>query len=136
MRLRNQGKTGGLPWVRVSFVEMPENAAEKEEFIAYWRGKVDHVDIQKYVKPDLVFDQELLKKHKQFKCVDPWRRLSVRANGDILPCCAFSGELLRLGNIRSMTIEQAWRSPKMQEIREGIIHDSSPVCSICQRGIY
>ena len=48
--------------------------------------------------------------------------LSVAANGDIVPCCsALKGgnELLEvLGNIKDMTIEQAWHSPRMKVLRE------------------
>lgn len=133
MQLRNKHHKSRWPWVRVSFIEMPQNAAEKDEFIGFWRDKVDHVDIQKFMEPDFVMNQSVLKKNKRFNCLDPWRRLAVRANGNILPCCAFSGELLKLGNIKDMTIEEAWRSKKLQGIRDGIANDTLNICQICQR---
>ena len=133
MRLRHAHKKGSLPWVRVSFVEMAQNVAEKDDFINFWRDKVDQVDIQQFSMPDFIIDRAVLKNNKRHSCLDPWRRLAIRASGDILPCCAFRGELLKLGNICSMTLEEAWRSRKMQEIRKGITNDSLEACSVCQR---
>jgi radical SAM protein with 4Fe4S-binding SPASM domain len=136
MEMRGPRTTGRLPWVRVSFIEMKENASEKNDFIAYWKDRVDHVDIQKYVKPDLAMNAEVLKRPRLYCCIEPWRRLAVRANGDILPCCAFIGDILRLGNIATMTIEEAWHSPHLKKVRDAILEDTLGACAVCQRGIY
>lgn len=133
IQLREQVKNGGLPWIRVSFVDMPQNAAEKADFINYWRDKADHIDIQKYWKPDIAVDQEVMKRPKRHICLDPWRRLAIRASGDILPCCTFRGEMLRLGNIRDVTLEEVWRSASIRAIRDGITKNSLDVCAVCQR---
>jgi radical SAM protein with 4Fe4S-binding SPASM domain len=133
LELRNKKSSEPLPWVRVSFVVMNENVHEKDDFIRFWSGKVDHVDIQKYMTPTLSMDPKILKKQKQFECFEPWRRLAVRANGKILPCCVFRGELLDLGNIQETSLEMVWKSEKLEKIRSAILKDSLGVCAICQR---
>jgi radical SAM protein with 4Fe4S-binding SPASM domain len=115
---------------------MAENASEKSDFVEFWQDKVDQVDIQKYVKPDLAIVPDVLKRSRPYSCIEPWRRLAVRANGDILPCCAFIGEALKLGNIATMTIEEAWKSRRLQKVRDDILKDALGVCAVCQRGIY
>jgi propionyl-CoA carboxylase beta chain len=43
-------------------------------------------------------------------------------DGEILPCCKLAGKKLALGHIDTMTLQQAWKSPKMQHLR--LIHSS------------
>jgi hypothetical protein len=39
-----------LPVVRVSFLEIPSNAHEREAFIGQWEGKADLIEVQRYIK--------------------------------------------------------------------------------------
>lgn len=123
-----------LPIVRVSFVDMQENSVEKEKFVEYWKDKVDFVDVQIYdnynCSPTLQFDRS---KPKKWDCKSPWARLSVLANGDILPCCNFYGRNIPVGNINTHTIKEAWQSKKLMDIRSGILGDDFDNCSVCQR---
>ena len=72
-------------------------------------------------------------KEKKWECYSPWARLSILSNGSILPCCSFFGINIPVGNIRDMTIEEAWNSQRLQEIRDGVANDSDANCSICMR---
>ena len=123
-----------LPIVRVSFVKMNVNTAEEEKFVEFWRDKVEIIDVQLY--DDFNFDvtrpvDKSLK--KKWNCRSPWHRMSVLANGNILPCCNFYGWNIPIGNVFENSIEEAWNSDKMAGVREGILRDSSNNCSICQR---
>jgi radical SAM protein with 4Fe4S-binding SPASM domain len=123
-----------LPIVRVSFLEMGINRREKEEFISFWRNRVDFVDIQLF--DDFNADPTgpvNLKTPKKWSCRAPWVRMSVLAKGDILPCCNFFGRNIPLGNLAHMTLQQAWESEAMARVRKGILADDLDNCSICQR---
>lgn len=123
-----------LPVVRVSFIDMPENRHEKQAFIDYWQKYVDAIDIQIYQNPVSEAAKINLTATKKFNCVSPFRRLSIRANGDILPCCDdIYGEHLKLGNINNITLEEAWNSDLIKKVRKGVIDDSIHICAACQR---
>ena len=49
-------------------------------------------------------------------------------NESITPCCVSFNKDLTLGNIKHMTIHEAWHSKKMQEIRE--IHKKANITKI------
>lgn len=119
-----------LPVIRVSFVETKENKHEVETFKNFWSDKVDIVDIQILTEFNKSDYKSL--KNKKWSCIEPFRRLSVMANGDILPCCTFFGKNLVIGNIFHMSIKEAWDSQKMRVIRDNLIKNKEPVCLLCQ----
>ena len=128
-KLRN----ASLPIIRVSWVDMDVNRHEKEEFVNYWSGLVDHVDVQNWSDFTDVPVQVDLSVPKSFECRSPWQRLSILANGDVLPCCDFNGRSLVLGNIKSHSLEEIWQGESLAAVRNDLLKDGSPVCSACQR---
>lgn len=119
-----------LPIVRVSFVETDDNKHELENFVDFWKDKVEHIDLQK--KIDYTKNQKNNYSDKDWNCIDPFRRVSVISNGSILPCCSFWGRALIIGNIRNTTIKSAWKSDEMRKIREDLLLDKSLICNACQ----
>ena len=62
-------------------------------------------------------------------CILPFTHLSTRPNGDITPCCR-SRETL--GNIKEMTLEEAWNGEKQQELRRQLLNgEQAPLCYQC-----
>ena len=123
-----------LPIIRVSFVDMEINREEKDNFIEFWRDKVDHIDIQVYDDFNLDITKPCkTNKAKKWECKSPWARLAILSNGDILPCCSFFGRNIPIGNIHDCSIEEAWKSQGMNKIRSGVFNDDLNNCSICQR---
>lgn len=127
-------RNSALPTVRVSIVDMKSNHGEIEEFVAFWGGKVDFIDVQVYddfnIDINAPFD---LSRKKKWDCRSPFARLAVLSNGNILPCCNFFGENIPVGNIHESSIEAVWKSEAIRDVREGILGDSLKNCSICQR---
>ena len=123
-----------LPIVRVSFIDMNVNREEKQGFIDFWGPKVDFIDIQVFddFNVDVTRPYDAAKT-KKWDCGSPWGRLAVLSCGDILPCCSFFGYNVPVGNIKDMSIEEAWNSEALAGIRRGILSDDLPNCSICQR---
>jgi radical SAM protein with 4Fe4S-binding SPASM domain len=123
-----------FPIIRVSFIDMLVNRKEKDEFIRFWREKVDFVDIQVFDNYDVNITESFdMSKRKKWSCIAPFKRVSIMSDGKILPCCNFFGLNIPIGNIYENSLDDAWNSEKMQEIRSGIIHDDLDNCSICQR---
>ena len=136
-----------LPIVGVSFCKVKQNEHELDEFINYWKPRVDIISVQKFVPPTT--NKEKYKKYyasdqyhelplDSFKCVQPFQRLMFR-NEYMYPCCVSFNNELKLGSIKNQTIHSAWHSKKMNEIRE--IHKSgeywkNKTCKDCVNLIY
>jgi MoaA/NifB/PqqE/SkfB family radical SAM enzyme len=145
----NLKEKGGykLPIVGVSFCKVKQNEDEVDEFIDFWKDKVDIVSIQKFVPPTTnkdkyknyyASDQYNQERVQKFHCVQPYQRLTFR-NEFMYPCCVSFNKDLKLGSIKTTTIYDAWNSKKMNEIRE--IHKrgefyKNKTCNDCVNLIY
>jgi len=79
----------------------------------------------------------LKEESKDYKCSFPFKQLVVNHKGNILPCCTMYGDKLRLGNVKDMTLKEAWDSPKAKELRK--LHKDgnyreNPICNRCING--
>jgi radical SAM protein with 4Fe4S-binding SPASM domain len=118
-----------FPIMRVSFIEMEGNQHEQKDFLEFWQGKVDMMDIQLRMH---FANFAGGKKPKQWNCNDPFRRMAIFANRDILPCCTFYGKMLKLGDFETMSLAEAWKSDKMAKVRSDLIQDKNSMCLACQ----
>ena len=125
LELRSMGNYK-LPLVGVSFVKMKQNEHELENFINFWKNKVDMISIQTFTPPtrdiekykkfyatDQLLDSEPI---TEFKCVQPFQRVVI-SNQTIAPCCVNFNKELTIGKLGKDTIHQAWHSKKMNELR-------------------
>ncbi len=120
-----------LPIIGVSFCVMKHNEHELEDFINFWKNKVDIIATQRYLQPIPNKDGVAPEKYKnfysteqlnepgieEFKCVQPYQRVMIK-NDKITPCCVSFNKELVLGSVHSSTIYEAWHSDKMNEIRK------------------
>jgi radical SAM protein with 4Fe4S-binding SPASM domain len=64
-------------------------------------------------------------------CAIPWTNLEIRSDGSFSPCCMTNGEQ-KLGNIKNTTLEQAFHSKDMQELRRDLLAGERPAsCQPC-----
>lgn len=64
-------------------------------------------------------------------CAIPWTNLEIRTDGGFTPCCMSSGGS-KLGNIKNITLEQAFHSKVMQDLRNSLLAGEKPdVCQAC-----
>lgn len=134
---RKKARGQVLPITRVSFVKTKLNESELAAFIDHWKPKVDYLSIQELIEFDEMrqpLTPESRIQNDDFRCHQPWHRLTIRANGDALPCCTIWGQQLPVGNIRDRSLQDLWKSPAMVELRtihaEGRYHEN-PVCKRC-----
>ena len=108
-----------FPLVRVSFLRNQINKHEEELFQEFWQDKADLIAFQKMNEiPDrktslTITDVEMPSKG----CDLPFKQLVIDDDGEILPCCKLAGKKLAIGNIDTMTLQEAWDSSKMKHLR-------------------
>ena len=118
------------PRVRVQAVMMPDIKPVLEEYKKFWADRVEEVAFLDY--------KEMKAKKKGVRypwaCPQVWQRMAVWWDGTILPCNHDDDGLIAIGNIKDMTISQAWRSENLSRIRlahkEGRAHEI-PACDGC-----
>ena len=124
------------PQTRVQMVKTEDNASDVEAFLEFWKDKVDEVAVE----DELDFHAETADTTPlpDWACPQLYQRLIVLADGDIVPCCKSiiggTGKQVVLGNIKDMTIKEAWTGTKMQMLRSfhetGQSHDVD-MCARC-----
>ena len=133
-----------LPLTRVSFVKNKVNRHELDAFIAFWGEKVDYIMLQGFNNP-LVDDRGHTEMHAEYhlddapftKCFQPYQRLFVASNGDVLPCCSYYGLSMPVGNIYEGSIYNIWNCEEMKELRTKVNRDACEIpkpCQKCRRG--
>jgi len=108
-----------FPLVRVSFLRNQINKHEETAFQEFWQDRADLIAFQKMNEiPDrktslTIADVEMPSKG----CDLPFKQLVIDDDGEILPCCKLAGKKLPIGNIDTMTLQEAWDSSKMKHLR-------------------
>ncbi len=130
------------PRTRVSFVCTDENENEREAFFDFWKDKVNVIAFQGkrdyrkifFEKNDSGEHKGAIYTQKGYKCNQLWQLLVVDSNGDILPCLQDYKHQYVLGNLKDMSIKEAWHSQKMNKLRgkhlNGLWHKEN-MCSKC-----
>jgi len=108
-----------FPLVRVSFLRNQINKHEEKAFQEFWQDRADLIAFQKMNEiPDrktslTIADVEMPDKG----CDLPFKQLVIDDDGEILPCCKLAGKKLAIGNIETMTLQEAWDSSKIKHLR-------------------
>ncbi|MBI4322981.1 MAG: SPASM domain-containing protein [Candidatus Omnitrophica bacterium] len=137
-----QGKQ--LPITRVSFVKSKLNHKELDEFVAYWKDRVDFICIQSFVNPAASYSN-YAQLEQQFRipdtdllqvgdCPQPYQRVSINNDGSVHPCCSFDGLSLHIGNVFDQRLHAIWNSEEMKRLRLAVNDpDGSKQPLACQR---
>lgn len=135
IKLRNDN---GLefPLVRVSFLKNAINIHEEKEFRKKWEGVADIINFQTMNEiPDMETGLLVEESPEPEKgCSFPFKQLVVDHLGNIQPCCKLAGKKLIIGNIKDMTLEQAWNHEQSVALRQAHKTDEwkkHPVCYDC-----
>ena len=132
INLRNKlGKK--FPLIRVSFIELEENIDEINDFDKFWSSKVDAIHYQKLTdyKNKLVNFEEFKDK---IRCNMSNFRLSIKADGNVRPCCVGYGEEILVGNIYKNSLKDIWHSKVFKDFQKMHLDYRSyenPSCKKC-----
>lgn len=129
-----------FPLVRVNFLRTELNVDEADRFLERWEGVADMVGYQTQVSvpgsggEPLRADEDL---SGPFRCSFPSKLLVIDSEGQILPCCTFSGRSMPLGKLGEVSLSKAWDSFAMNKLRR--LHQEGrgledPICSFCITG--
>ena len=134
------------PWVSLTYVRTEESDEQIETFQNTWKDKVNSIHIspqfdylgrapiretQGDPNSEGILDRSA---EDRLACRQLWLRLVVLSNGELVPCSQNIDGELSLGNIRDMSIAEAWQSEKMMDLRAQHITNRIPkecVCSGC-----
>jgi radical SAM protein with 4Fe4S-binding SPASM domain len=139
MALKRQLRSS-RPEVWVMMVDFDANHRQVEQYHRFWSRRVDRVHISRSHSWGGRVAVNGLSLHQdpqdRFPCPSPWDQLVVNAQGEILPCCCdYEGTSLSLGNLRDMTLRQAWEGPQMARLRRMHLErrfSELPLCDTCR----
>ena len=66
------------------------------------------------------------------KCREPWKKITVNAKGEIIPCCGIAPYCLPNVNIFTSTADEIYNHPNMIELRNNLLNKSIPAPMVCQ----
>ena len=76
-------------------------------------------------------DKEHLLTESKVFCMFPWLHLNATPRGDIYPCCS-NDYSAPLANTRDMSLEQAFNSDYMKQLRLNMLNgEKSDICNFC-----
>ena len=130
--------TSKLPTIRVSFVETEINRHQKEDFVNYWKDKVDLLSLQSLIKYENTPDNLISEKNDtkiEYNCHQPWTRIVLRSNGDIKPCCTIPGMEFNLQNAKNISIKKFWNNKFMKNLRNDLKTGKGYKNKICKNCI-
>lgn len=128
-----------LPLIRIGVIPMKENIKKISNYIDFWKKYADYIELQDVTLVSREIDK--IYKKKKFNCNNPWRRLSINSKGDIYPCCGFTffSKNVKLGNIKDISLKEAWNSKKIKELRKKLKSNDLkdyPGCNLCLNTLY
>ena len=122
-----------FPSLRVSMVMMDDNVDERKAFLEKWKGKADIIDFQVMMDASHIENLANVTEYTA-ECMEPFRRLAVRYDGVVLPCCTSYGNFFPLGNIRDTSLKEMWEGEKIRHLREEIKSKNfNKVCRNCKK---
>ncbi|MBW2618816.1 MAG: radical SAM protein, partial [Deltaproteobacteria bacterium] len=135
LRIRKEKKSH-LPVLRLSFVVTDLNRGEADDFVAEWVDEVDYLAIQEYIPVPLGDQPQAVKGQRRpeprvYDCDQPFNRMTIRPDGQVLPCCSWFGYQMPIGDAHSASLHELWHSTAMNELRhqfrDGVVN------SICRK---
>ncbi|MHC1791203.1 radical SAM/SPASM domain-containing protein [Solidesulfovibrio sp.] len=131
-RLRDAAGSA-TPKIRVQSVLVPEIRDRLDDYRRFWEPIADEVSVLDY-KEESDAAARLAHFAYPWACPQLWQRMTVWWDGTILPCNEDDQGRQALGNVKDMTIAQAWKDEKLEAMRrlhrQGQAHQL-PACDGC-----
>jgi radical SAM protein with 4Fe4S-binding SPASM domain len=127
-----------FPLLRVNFLKTAKNESQALDFMMRWESVADMVWFQEqHAVPGVEQDLLVYTDRDDFKCKTPFKLMVVDSLGDIIPCCTFQGRSMKVGNVSSMTLKEAWDSSAFKGLRSLHMagdYKKNPLCVECVNG--
>ncbi|MDP6086764.1 MAG: SPASM domain-containing protein [Nitrospinota bacterium] len=110
--------------VMLSIIDQPESHEEVQQFVNYWTPLVDRVLVRNYVenlglsplRPGT--EDNLLAEPVRWPCPQFWKRVTIGPDGHVRFCVVDWLEQTNIGDLRTRTIKEIWKSPEYERLRE------------------
>ena len=140
-------KEANSPQTSVTIIKMIPTIGEIDDFIKYWKPRVDRVIVNDYNTwlgtqedrnvPDVqTFNQN---GKFDFACIHPWDELVISADGIAGLCCLDYDLTAPVGDVKLDSIGTIWNSDELNNYRRKILkldYDSIDACRNCNAYIY
>jgi radical SAM protein with 4Fe4S-binding SPASM domain len=111
--------------IRIQTVDLPD--LNFDNYGEYWIHVADEVSMIDF--------KDMTKRERGLKgkwiCPQPWQRMSVLFNGDILPCNHDDRLYAKLGNMEKTSLRKVWHSNAMNFIRNSHKTNNAHLLSAC-----
>jgi len=108
------------PFIRVQMVRMKANYVQVERFVEMWKPYADDIrisDVTDRGQGDhmAVGDQRPIGRRR---CPQPWQRMVVSSNGEVVPCCLDWDKRWVVGDATAQPLKEIWRGARMEAMRQ------------------
>jgi len=121
------------PVIETIFYTLPENIHEKEDFLDFWKGRVDHaraVGICRAYSDFMYGGPADIIRNKT--CSNLWERMIVYWNGDVTVCSRDIDGAFSFGNIRERPLEELWNHQYLAAVKEAHKRRDFGFFSLCR----
>ncbi|MFH1452516.1 MAG: radical SAM protein [Armatimonadota bacterium] len=128
---KRERKSVKLPILRVSFVDYNLTKNDKNDFINFWCNIADEVDVQALIDVKNINELRYSSiEEEKLRCDYPNSTLYINWDGELRPCCTDFSKHVVIGNIKDMSIQEAWRSDFINDLR-GQLKKEKPLNKFC-----
>ena len=110
------------PLIKCLFIEFHGITQEEiQENLEFGLKLADCVGFQEYIDPtNTIGEKKEYKRDYQssFACQQPFTRISIAEDGIVSPCCLDNEFDLSVGNVKTKSITDLWKSKEMEMIRD------------------
>jgi len=120
------------PRIQIQAIPMDLNREEIEskEYHNFFQQYADTIRISPFCEDYTII--EPIGETPDFFCEHPFRRMTIRADGQIQVCCGARTDDKIIGDINENTLEEVWLSEKFNEIRKLMKERKSHLIDICK----
>lgn len=104
-----------------AFIKLWEGWDARVKFMDSWAGTMN---LDKIESPPI----------ERYPCAEPWNRVAILVNGDVVPCCRDWEPKYVYGNILEQSLHDIWHGEKAQRLRDDIISGTYSIepCASCR----
>ena len=130
-------KNSQLPEVQVSIVRTRTNQTEIDEFVNYWRNRVDRVRLFEQHTADGNFGSVgALKDRYEFPrrlaCHKIFQEMNIYWNGQAALCCHDWDRTIQIGDLTTQSVKEIWKGSRYRRIRETHLKDFENMEELCK----
>ena len=121
---------------KVDVTIIPQDGADLNEYVKFWRGKVDNIEIWKPHNWGGTKDYRKATVKKLKTCGRPFiGPVQIQANGTVIPCCFLTDSEIVLGDTHVETIDEILKGDRFNELRRKHADRdlSGLVCETCDQ---